>query len=226
MNIPSWKRYLSYLFEFTLEQTSSAVNEQLTVVLSKGRIQLASANAIYSFDDLYKNFDILFDQIDLKELDGADVLILGFGLGSVPLILEKKNVAVNSFLGVELDEEVLYLANKYTLSRIVSPIQLICQDAFQFVEVCQEKFDLVVIDVFLDDVIPEAILSHDLLIHLKELLKHPSSKIILNTMYDQDKSRKISSKYFEEVFLPVFSDGSYKDVHMNRMILNFKLPNK
>lgn len=222
MQIPYWKKLLSYLFDFHLEETGSEVNPELTVLLSKGRIQLTSANAIYSFEDLYKNFSLLFDKLDLQSLQNAKVLILGFGLGSIPIILEKKNVKCSSITGVELDEEVLLLANDYSLPKIKAPIELVCADAFQYVHSCEFKYDVVVIDVFLDDQIPDRILSLEFLERLKFLLKNDSSKVIMNTMYNDDKTKELSTSYFNGVFKKVFNHASFQDIHMNRMILNFK----
>ena len=50
MKQPLWKRLVSYLFEIHVESTSSEFNPHLYVSLYKGRYQLSTANAIYSFD--------------------------------------------------------------------------------------------------------------------------------------------------------------------------------
>ena len=113
MKQPKWKRLLSYLFEIHIESTSSDYNPHLYVSLQKGRYQLSTANAIYSFEDLYDNFSDAFKEIDLDQLNVQNVLILGFGLGSIPIILEQKFNKKYFYTGVEIDEEVLYLANKY-----------------------------------------------------------------------------------------------------------------
>ena len=55
MKQPLWKRWLSYLFEIHVESTSSDYNPHLHVSLNNGRYQLSTANAIYSFEDLYDN---------------------------------------------------------------------------------------------------------------------------------------------------------------------------
>ncbi|MEL6802803.1 MAG: hypothetical protein AAFO91_03355, partial [Bacteroidota bacterium] len=56
MEIPAYKRWLSYLWEQQLETTSSEYNPELTVSLVRGRVQLIAQNAIYSFGDYYLNF--------------------------------------------------------------------------------------------------------------------------------------------------------------------------
>ena len=112
MKQPLWKRFLSYLFEIHIESTSSEYNPHLYVSLQKGRYQLSTANAVYSFEDLYDNFSDAFKEIDLDRLNIQNVLILGFGLGSIPIILEQNFKKKYHYTGVEIDEEVLYLAKK------------------------------------------------------------------------------------------------------------------
>ncbi|HAI57462.1 MAG TPA: hypothetical protein DCM04_05945, partial [Saprospirales bacterium] len=60
MKTPKWKYLLSYLMEVHLESSSSEHNEYLHVSLNKGRLQLSTANAIYSYADKYENFYNIF----------------------------------------------------------------------------------------------------------------------------------------------------------------------
>ena len=155
MKQPLWKKLLSHVFELHIESTSSEYNPHLYVSLREGRYQLCTANAIYSFEDLYDNFSAAFKQLDLDKISGKNVLLLGFGLASVPIILEKQFHKKYHYTGIEIDEEVIYLANKYAMDELVSSFNLICADAYHFVMQCEEQFDLVIMDVFFDDVIPE-----------------------------------------------------------------------
>jgi len=152
LTIPRWKYYLSYLTELHIESAPSEHNPHLYVSLRKGRYQLATANAIYSYGDLYDNFSDAFQTINLEGIENA--LLLGFGLGSIPYMLEKKFHKEYYYTGVEIDENVLYLANKYVLPELHSPISLLPTDAATYVSYCQEQFDLICMDVFLDDTIP------------------------------------------------------------------------
>ncbi|MCB0574813.1 MAG: hypothetical protein KDC61_09635, partial [Saprospiraceae bacterium] len=89
MRIPLWKKWLSYLVPMTLEEAASEQNPELSVILDRGRLQLLSGDAIYSWDDLYRNFLLAFEKLQIKERNIDQVLVLGLGLGSVPFILEK-----------------------------------------------------------------------------------------------------------------------------------------
>ncbi len=220
MKIPAWKKYLSYFTDLSLAYSSSNVNPDLHVILSNGRIQLCSKNAIYSFEDLYKNFALLFDLIELKAINEKDILILGFGLGSIPIILEKKAIKVKSIVGVEIDEAIIDFANIYSLDKIQTPIQIINTDAQTFVASSLQSFDVIIIDVFLDDKIPDDILQISFFEQINKLLKTEESLVIMNTMYNDEKTKKTTDDFFNSNFKKVFKKAIGINLHMNRMLLN------
>lgn len=217
MTIPTWKKYLSYLFEFHIESAPSEINPHLYVSLSRGRYQLSTANAIYSFADLYDNFTLTFQQIDLPNTT-QNVLILGFGLGSIPYMLEKKFDKNYHYTAVEIDENVLYLANKYTLPELTSSITMMPADAFAFVHYCHDKFDLICMDVFLDDVVPENFESIHYLEQLASLL-NPNGILLFNKLAANKKDKKQAAQFFD-LFKKVFPKGDYLDVNGNWMLIN------
>ena len=220
MDIPYWKYYLSYLFEFHIESAPSEINPHLYVSLKKGRYQLSTANAVYSYADLYDNFSAAFKKLKIEELAIEDVLLLGFGLGSIPYMLEKKFNRSYYYTAVEIDENVLYLANKYVLPDLDSAINFVPNDAAVFVSYCQEQFDLICMDIFLDDEIPEHFESEDYLLQLKDLLK-PNGILLFNklALRDDDKER---CEAFLPLFMKVFPNGTYMDVEGNWIFLNRK----
>ncbi len=221
MKQPIWKKLLSYITELHIESTSSEHNPHLYVSLRDGRYQLCTANAIYSFEDLYDNFSEAFKYIDLDKIEGKNVLILGFGLASVPIILEKQLQKKIHYTGIEIDEEVLYLAHKYVMDELVSSFNLICADAFLYTMQCEEQFDLVIMDVFFDDLIPEKFESVPFLQQLQTLIK-PSGLLMYNRLAFNEKDISKTKIFYEEIFSKVFPEGTYLEVKGNWMLLNRK----
>jgi SAM-dependent methyltransferase len=217
--IPKWKEWLSYIYEFDIESVGSAVNEVLHVSYSKGRYQLSTENAIYSFGDLYTNFYYAFERLDLEKLKIENVLILGFGLGSIPLMLEKNFNQNYNYTGVEIDEEVIYLANKYVTNELDASIEMICADALMFLEVNEEKYDMICVDLFLDDIIPAQFEQQDFLIQIKNKLSE-NGILLYNRLALTDQDQLESETFFEMEFLPIFPKGRYLDVDGNWILLN------
>ncbi len=206
--------------EFHIESAPSEINPHLYVSLKKGRLQLSAAKAVYSFEDLYTNFGKAFEKIQLKDMP-QEVLILGFGLGSIPIMLERKLGKSYNYTAVEIDENVLYLANKYALPHLQSPIELICADALAFVQQSEEQFDIICMDVFLDDFIPEHFQYFDFLQMLSALLA-PEGVLLYNMLSYLPQDVLATKVFFQDTFLKVFPKGTYVDVKGNWILLNDK----
>ena len=219
MKQPFWKILTSYLYEVPIESIASEVNGEMHVLLRRGRYQLCTENAIYSFADLYGNFVKCFQRLQLDGLGGDRVLILGFGLGSIPVILEKKFDRRYHFTAIEKDEVVIHLANKYVLPGIKSPIEMISANAMAFVHQTTERFDLICVDIYLDDVVPEEFETIQFLYQLEVLLR-PQGLIISNKLSRKPEDLVQTRTFFEQTFKHVFPDAVHLDVDGNWMLLN------
>lgn len=219
MHIPAWKRYLSYVVEIHLESAASEYNPHLYVSLRQGRFQLSTAHAVYSFGDLYTNFAKAFAQTKLEDLPGKEALVLGLGLGSIPYLLEKKMGLDFHITAVEIDEVIIDLAYRYTLSELESPIDLICADAEIFVPSTYQRFDLICMDVFLDDQIPGPFQQVEFLEQLRDLLS-PGGLLLFNVLALRRMDRKKAERFFSQVFKAVFPEGTFIEVEYNWVLVN------
>ena len=216
------QKWLSQIKDIHFETASSEYNEVLHVVLSKGRFQLLTNNAIYSYGDLYTNYKRAFDKVNLKELDIENVLILGFGMGSIPYMIEHLHQKKLHYTAVEIDETVIYLAHKYVTQYLESPIEVIEADAFAYVMQAQGQFDLICMDVFIDDQVPLTFERLDFLEQLKSLLGE-NGILMFNRLYLTKTDRRSTRSYYENTFLKVFEDGDFMDVGGNWIMTNRKL---
>ena len=219
MRIPLWKKWLSYLVEFHMESAPSDINPHLYVSLNRGRYQLCTANAVYSHADLYDNFLKTFQRLRLDDLPGTEVLVLGLGLGSVPYMLERIFHRTYAYTAVEIDESVIYLADKYGLSDLHSPMQTICADARSFVGLTEESYDLIAMDIFLDDTVPADFESIEFLQALRELLS-PGGLLLYNRLAVTKKDRQNTRTFYQDRFRRVFPKGAYLEVGGNWMLLS------
>ena len=222
LKIPQWKKWLSHIMPLTLEETGSEQNPELSVMLDRGRLQLLSGDAIYSWDDLYKNFLIAFEQLKMPERPIQDALVLGLGLGSIPFMLEKVFHCKYRYTVVEWDETVSELAAKYTLSRLESPIDVVTADAEVFVQVTEEQFDLIVIDIFEDDLTPPPFETVEFLEDCDALLR-PGGLLLFNRLHGGSQSVKIlTERFFDRKFSKVFPEAWYIDTSGNWIMCHQK----
>jgi spermidine synthase len=219
--ISKWKKWLSYFKEVHIESAPSEINPELYVCMQSGKLQLCSENAIYSYDENYHNFSGAFTQMNLGKIREKEVLIMGFGLGSIPLILKNTFGIDAYYTGIELDENVVYLYETYNAKNVKCHLQLICADALIFAATTQETYNLICSDIFLDNIIPAAFWERDYLENLKRSL-NPGGAVLMNTLALTEINRKEADAYFENVFKKVFPKAVKLAVHLNYMLLSDK----
>ncbi|MDP5000058.1 MAG: hypothetical protein NWQ41_13920 [Saprospiraceae bacterium] len=219
MQISWWQRWWSRIADVPVVRASSPFNEELTVVIRNGRFQLCTANAIYSYGDLYDNFSQTFAQLDWELLEGTEVLLLGLGLGSIPYMLERKFDKRFHYTAVEIDPVIVQLAETYVLPDLESKVLVYQADAEIYAATCMETFDLICMDVFQDDQVPERFESAAFLLQLKKCLS-ASGVLLFNRLATTLADRSRSLEYFEKVFLEVFPKGIRLDTGGNYVLIS------
>lgn len=217
--IPWWKKSLSYFKEIILEESSSMHNPSLYVILHQGRFQLCTEEAIYSYDDKYDNFKIIFDKINFNKLPGNRILVLGLGLASIPYMLEHNFKKDFNYTGVEIDEEIVYLCSKYTMPRLSSNIEIMTIDAISYLLSTEQKFDMICLDVFDSEVIPTEILSTDFL-NLCKLRLAQNGLLLMNHLNHTQQDYIDHTRYFAKVFEPSFPSAGSIPVKGNVILVN------
>ncbi len=216
---PLLKRFASHFFEFHIESASTPYNSHMYVSFKRGRYQLCTADAVYSYGDLYDNFFKAFAEIDLDKQEIENVLLLGLGLGSIPYMLERNFKKSYHYTAVEIDEVVAYLANKYVLKDLDSKLEIFCADAGAFVKQYKGKFDMICMDVFQNATIPPEFEEREFLIDLKNLLRD-DGLMLYNRLTRTKKDSEATSLYYHNIFVEVFPEATYLDVTGNWILVN------
>ena len=212
---------MSHLWEQPIDQASSPQHDFIQLSLIDGRLQLYSENAIYSFEDKYDNFRDAFPQLKLNELAGRNALILGYGLGSIPQIMEAQEHEDWMFTGIEHDLVIIDWATRYHLPKVASPVELVNTDALIYVKAVTRQFDLICVDVFQDDLIPAAFQAPSFWKDCKDRLA-PDGLIVCNRLAVTEADKKDTQSFFDHVWLRVFPQGTLIKVTTNWMLINDK----
>ncbi len=203
MKKPLDKKLISYVKDVLVESTFSEYNEILEVYLSNGRFQLCTEKAIYSYEDKYVNFSETFKKIDWSKLFVKKVLVLGLGLASVPQMLEQVFRKKFEYHAVEIDDEIIRLADKYILDELESPIQIFEMDAEIFVDIATEKYDLIVVDIFDDAIVPPQFEDKSFLEKVKKLL-NKNGVLLFNRLNTSKQTLGETLKYNSDIFKKIF----------------------
>jgi spermidine synthase len=147
------KKLLSYVFEFPVANYTSEYSGTIEVTYHKGAYKLCTQNAIYSWGKYYTSFDAAFQKMGIYDKNLSKVLVLGYGLGSIATLLAK-NEYVESLVGVDIDPVIIDIAYRYHQKTKID-VELICEDANSFIKSTKQQFDLICIDLFIDDTVPD-----------------------------------------------------------------------
>ena len=183
----------SYFYPVTIEKRKGNYLPLLEVNLRNGKYLLDGKKVNYSFGSLHMLFVSAFAHHKIQQRDIKNVLILGFGAGSVAHILQKELRLNCKITGVEMDPVVLELANQYFDLKSYQNTQVVCDDAFHFVSHDTNMYDLIVIDLFIERRVPKAFLSSNFIKQVKQRL-NPEGFIFYNRINDnahQEEETKV-----------------------------------
>jgi predicted membrane-bound spermidine synthase len=176
-----FKKIQSYLFPVLLEQQIDQNEFELSLYLSAGKVKLYTANTNYSGGKLKKTFQKALQDYTFKPED--EILILGFGMGSIWEIIREEKLLNNSVTGVENENIIIDWINEYQ-PKIIQDTQstIIQSDAKEFLKNSSKKFDHIIIDLFVDHLVHPMIFSNKFVHYLHKCL-NKQGNLILNTMY-------------------------------------------
>ena len=203
-----FQKLLSYLIPINIHKQNSEINRTLEVTWNNGKLVLDSKNTNYSYGSLQRALKkglrfIGFDRIRKFE----NVLVLGVAGGSVIKTLVEEIKFQGKITGVELDRNVLDLANKYFKLNEIQNLELIHLDAFEFVLRTTQKYDLIIIDIFQDTIMPNFLFEDFFINHVNSLL-NINGFILFNTMVltekDKERNKLYRSKFKEDYSLRMY----------------------
>jgi len=196
------KRLLSYIWPQT-KKISSHYNGMLEITLLDGKKVLDSKGANYSYGSLQQIFENGIDKINLSKVNS--VLLLGLGGGCVIDSLRNKFLYQNNITAVELDATIIKIAQEEFGIKTTDNLNIIHQDAFVFVKETVANFDVILVDIFIDQKVPEQFYS-DLFCHQIYRILNLNGNIIFNlgmSSLSTDQIAKVT-KHFKQKGAKVF----------------------
>lgn len=191
---------------FPMEKLTTDHN-YLEVNKRHGHLVLDSRNVNYSFGALHEVFQKAFNKTGREISSFQKALLLGFGAGSVSYILQHELNFKGEITGVEIDAKVVELARKYFGLDKIQNLNIEVTDAFDFVFQDQQKYDLIVVDLFIDHIIPEKFDQKDFLNQLDRLLENDG--MLLYNRMDQSFKDKLRIQSFRKAFADVFKKAVF-----------------
>ena len=177
-----FKKWLSYIVPITIYKTDSIISKSIEVTWNNGQLVLDTQNTNYSYGSLQRILHKGLKQIGFTKIKSMqNLLVLGVAGGSVVKTLVNEIKFTNSITGVELDSDIIKIANQYFELQKIKNLKIIIQDANNFVLQNNKKYDLIVVDIFEDNKMPDFLYETNFINALSKSLK-VNGFILFNTM--------------------------------------------
>ncbi|MEY8849614.1 fused MFS/spermidine synthase [Psychroserpens sp. XS_ASV72] len=182
-------KYLSYLYPIT-RKVKSDYSDTLEITWYNGKKHLNSKNANYSYGSLQAILKFGLEQMNLEKVQS--VLLLGLGGGSVIETLRTDFNYKNKITAVDIDPVVIDIAKtEYQLDEDTKT-SIICQDALAFVKEHTSKYDLIIIDLFIDIDVPKVFLEIPFWEQLLKL-RTTQGSFLFNASLEEKKSNALNT---------------------------------
>lgn len=218
------KKIFSYLIPIKIYETKSVLSKSIEVTWANGELVLDSQNANYSYGSLQRILRLGLKNIGYKKiLDMNHILVLGVAGGSVIKTLVDEIKFKGKITGVEIDAEIIKIANAYFKLDQVKNLEIVIDDAFEFVLKTQNKYDLIIIDVFQDITMPNFLFEDFFVKRICFLVKYKGF-ILFNTMILNETQNIRNKKYIAEFYNHQFQIKTIPRIEIhNELILIEKL---
>lgn len=183
------KRILSYVYPVT-KTIQSQYSGVIEITWYNGKKHLNSKNANYSYGSLQRILKYGLEKINRSKV--KSVLILGMGGGSVIETLREDFNYIHKIDAIEIDPIIIDIAKtEFGISENQN-LKIHCADAYKFVETNTEKFDVIIVDLFIDLTVPNKFLSTEF---WDNVINSKSSKgsIIFNASVRDSKEDSIKT---------------------------------
>ena len=144
-----------------------------------GRVLLVN-NTAQTIGDLYNperdlwDYSYYFPYVVSDFPENSELLLLGLGGGSLVHHFERLKFKMDI---VEIDERIKEVAQKYF--KVSSNHNFFINDARNFINTCKKKYDIIVLDLFLNETPPIQMLTQESISKIQNLLNE-KGRIIIN----------------------------------------------
>ncbi len=183
------KKLLSYLWPFS-KKVSSRVNGTLEITWMNGKKVLDSKNANYSYGTLQKLLSYGLSKIEIPPK--SEILLLGLGGGSIVYSLRNTFKHQGNITAIEIDPVIIDIAQNEFHINDIDNLKIVCEDAMSYIVSCQDQFEIIIIDIFIDNRVPDSFYAIPFWEEVISVLQ-PKGNIVFNAGINLKDTKKIES---------------------------------
>jgi hypothetical protein len=213
------KKIFSYLKPIKIHTIKSDLSKSIEITWSNGELVVDSENTNYSYGSLQRILRFGLKTIGFEKIIKMNhVLLLGVAGGSVIKTLVDEIKFEGRITGVEIDAEIVKLANHYFKLDEIKQLEIVIDDAFEFVLKTKEKYDLIIIDVFQDTTMPNFLYETYFINRICFLLQSKGF-VLFNTMLLNQQDNLRNKKYISDFCTTNYSIKSIPRIEIHNELI-------
>lgn len=189
------KKIISFLYPITIFKQNSTVSNSIEITWNNGQLVMDSKNTNYSYGSLQRILRRGLLSIGYENIKTMNsILVLGVAGGSIIKTLVNEINFNGEITGVEIDSEIIFLANKFFKLNEIPNVTIIIDDAKKYVQETDKTFDLIIIDIFQDNSMPEFLFESEFVENIISLL-NPIGFLLFNTMINSNADKERNNQF-------------------------------
>ena len=187
------KNIFSYLVPQVIEVVESPLSGELEIAIENGRLVMNTKHSNYSYGSLQKVFEFAFLKASPTWESISSVLILGMGGGCLVDVLKAQSGFNATITAVESDAAVIELGRRH-FSGQYQQVDLVKADALEYIDKTTLQFDLVLVDLFIDNELAPGCVEPEFIERLWEVV-NPAGRVYHNLMLQDDRIKRVLDDY-------------------------------
>jgi spermidine synthase len=189
------RKLFSYFIPINVYRKNSSVSKSIEVTWNNGELVLDSKSTNYSYGSLQRILRKGLKYIGFERIRNFEsILVLGVAGGSVIKTLVDEIKFKGKITGVEIDRDILDIANSYFQLDKIPNLEIVVDDAFEYVLKTKLTYDLIIIDIFQDTTMPNFLFEDFFILRINSLL-NLNGFILFNTMVINQKQEERNLLY-------------------------------
>lgn len=191
----------------------------IEVTWANGELVLDSENTNYSYGSLQRILRYGLRNISYDTILKMDhILLLGVAGGSVIKTLVNEIEYKGKITGVEIDPDMIKIANEYFELDKIKQLEIVIDDAFEFVLKTKDKYDLIIIDIFEDINMPNFLFEKFFSERICFLLKEKGF-VLFNTMILDEAHNVRNRQYISEINAEFFTSKMLPRIEVHNELI-------
>lgn len=187
-----WEKLKYFLKYYTIKEGHSPINGLYKVIMVFNKPRLLVGNMVQSGGLVRKIWHQAIHDLKTNQIKVKNALVLGLGCGDCAFEITN-HYPKAKITGVEIDEHIVEAARCYFDLATIKNLNIAIAEGGDYVQKLvknrhRKKFDLIIVDAYLNDKMPKAFRTKKFFNSLARLLSHNGVVVYNHLFYDQFKA--------------------------------------